>query len=45
MVTAIVSLFVLPGGWFIQSVAGIGCLGFQALYHFLLTKWVSRTQG
>jgi hypothetical protein len=44
IVTALVSVFVLPGGWFIQGVAGIGCLGFQALYLYLLSKWARRTQ-
>lgn len=44
VVTALVSVFVLPGGWLIQSVAGIICLGFQALYLFLLAKWAGRTQ-
>jgi hypothetical protein len=33
------------GIWFIQAIAGVVCLGCQALYLALLTRWAARSSG
>lgn len=43
-IIGLVTLIVLPGGWFVQGVAGLGGIGVQALYVSLVSRWVDRSK-
>ena len=42
IITAAVSFLVLGGGWVVQLATGVICLGVQAGYLALLTRWAGR---